>query len=243
MADFTISEGGPFTKPHEMVIDEVQAKTEHLHPGSTVNYGNKWTVTGVVESGKLSRMFGQIEPLQEEFSQTGKVSVVWVKVDDPANIQLVIKELQDKLDDYKVLTMDEMTSLLSANNVPILQGSRKWSSASRSWWAFWLFLSRCIRSRAGAYARDRNFESTRRIARLCDGNPDSGDGFAHAAIVGSIFGILMTYGAQILMRTFAPTFPMLIVKSWWIRTAALALAGSLVGALGPGFKSGAAGCD
>jgi putative ABC transport system permease protein len=57
------------------------------------------------------------------------------------------------------------------------------------------------------------------------------------AIIGSIFGILMTYGAQILLRAFAPTFPMLIVKLWWPGTAALAIAGSLIGALGPGFKA------
>jgi putative ABC transport system permease protein len=56
-------------------------------------------------------------------------------------------------------------------------------------------------------------------------------------IIGSIAGILMTYGAQTLLRAFAPTFPMLIVTSWWPRTTALALAGSLIGALLPGLKA------
>jgi len=57
------------------------------------------------------------------------------------------------------------------------------------------------------------------------------------AIFGSIVGILMTYGARALLATFAPTFPMLIVKIWWPTTSAIAIAGSLIGALGPGFKA------
>jgi putative ABC transport system permease protein len=57
------------------------------------------------------------------------------------------------------------------------------------------------------------------------------------ALIGSVAGILMTYGAQFLLRTFAPTFPMMIVVKWWPITAALALGGSLIGALLPGFKA------
>ncbi|MGA3187419.1 MAG: ABC transporter permease [Bryobacteraceae bacterium] len=232
---FHYIEGGPFTAPHEMVVDEVQAHTEHLHPGSTMDFGNKWTVTGVVESGKLSRMFAQIEPLQDEYSQTGKISVVWVKVDDPANIPTVISELKEKLDDYKVLTMDEMTSLLSANNVPILQGFTKVVIGISVVVGF-LVVSLSMYTAV--------LERTREIGILkaLGASPSYVMGIliretVLLAIAGSIFGILMTYGAQILMRTFAPTFPMVMVKIWWPITAGLALAGSLVGALGPGFKA------
>jgi putative ABC transport system permease protein len=227
--------GGPFTGPHQLIVDDVQARTDRLHPGSTLNLGNKWRVTGIVESGKLSRMFAQIEPLQEEYSQTGKISAVWVKVDDPANIPAVIASLQEKLDGYKVLSMDDMTSLLTANNLPMIENFTKVVIGIAVVVGFLVvFLSMYTAV----------LERTREIGILkaLGASPGYILGIllretVLLAIIGSIFGILMTYGAQILLRAFAPTFPMLIVKLWWPGTAALAIAGSLIGALGPGFKA------
>src|SRR5579864_7090971 len=52
---------------------------------------------GIVTSGKLSRAFCEIRELQEKYAETGKVSVIWVKVDDPANTQIVIDALRSEL--------------------------------------------------------------------------------------------------------------------------------------------------
>ena len=58
------------------------------------------------------------------------------------------------------------------------------------------------------------------------------------AVAGSILGILMSYGSQVLITNFAPSFlTMEIVKIWWIWATGIALIGSLVGALYPGFKA------
>jgi putative ABC transport system permease protein len=232
---FRYLQGGPFAGPHELVVDEVQARTDHLHPGSTVNFGNKWKVTGVVESGKLSRMFAQIEPLQEEYSQTGKISVVWVKLDDPENIPAVKTALKEKLDDYQVYSMDEMTSLITANNLPLIENFTKVVIGIAVVVGF-LVVSLSMYTAV--------LERTREIGILkaLGGSPAYIMGIllretAVLAILGSIAGILMTYGAQALLKAFAPTFPMLIVTKWWPITAGLALAGSLIGALIPGFKA------
>jgi len=232
---FHYLEGGPFKGPHEIIVDEVQARTDHLHPGSYVNFGQKWKVTGIVESGKLSRMFAQIEPLQEEYSQSDKITIAWVKVDDPKNIQSVIDSLKTKLDDYNVYSMDEMTSLLTANNVPLVQSFTKVVIGIAVVVGFLVvFLSMYTAV----------LERTREIGILkaLGASPGYIMGMllretVLLAILGSIAGILMTFGAQALLGAFAPTFPMVIVKSWWPTTAALAIVGSLIGALGPGFKA------
>ena len=57
------------------------------------------------------------------------------------------------------------------------------------------------------------------------------------AVAGTIVGILMSYGTRFLMDTFVPSMTTVIVKSWWWRAALIALAGSLIGALGPGLKA------
>ncbi len=232
---FQYIKGGPFTGPHELVVDEVQARTDHLHVGSILNFGNKWRVTGIVESGKLSRMFAQIEPLQEEYSQTGKISAVWVKVDDPANIPDVIAELKARLDDYQILSMDDMTSLLTANNLPLIQNFTKVVIGIGVVVGFLVvFLSMYTAV----------LERTREIGILkaLGASPGYVLGIllretVLLAVFGAIAGILMTYGVQVLMRQFAPTFPMLIVKTWWPASAGIALIGSLIGALYPGFKA------
>ena len=227
--------GGPFTGPNELIVDEVEAKTDHLKPGSTLDFGTKWRVTGIVESGKMSRMFAKIGPLQEQYSQTGKISVVWVKVDDPANIPAVIASLKRKLDDYTVISMEEMSSLLTANNLPLIENFTKVVIGIAVVVGF-LVVSLSMYTAV--------LERTREIGILkaLGASPAYILGMllretTLLAIMGSIAGILMTYGAQFLLRTFAPTFPMVIVTTWWPRTAGLALAGSLIGALLPGFKA------
>jgi putative ABC transport system permease protein len=227
--------GGPFTGPHELMVDDVEARTKHLHVGSILDFGKKWRVTGIVESGKLSRMFAQIEPLQDQYAATGKISAVWVKVDAPANIQPVIDELKIRLKDYMVYSMEEQTSLVTANNLPLIQNFTKvviGISVVVGFLVVFLSMYTAV------------LERTREIGILkaLGASPGYILGMLLRetlllAIFGSIAGILMTYGAQLLLDTFAPTFPMVIVKEWWPRTAALAIAGSLAGALGPGFKA------
>ena len=228
--------GGPFTGPHELIVDEVQARTDHLKPGSIMNFPNKWRVTGIVESGKLSRMFAQIGPLQEEYAQTGKVSIVWVKLDDPANVPLVKAELKVRLgDDYPVYSMDEMTSIVTADNLPMIQNFTKVVIGIAVVVGFLVvFLSMYTAV----------LERTREIGILkaLGASPGYIMGMllretVLLAVFGSLVGILMTYGARALLGAFAPTFPMLIVKIWWPITSGIAIAGSLIGALGPGFKA------
>ena len=72
-------EGAVFQHPHDVLVDDVFARGHKLHRGSKLELGQMWNVTGVVEGGKLSHMFADIGPLQEMYSSTGKITVVWVK--------------------------------------------------------------------------------------------------------------------------------------------------------------------
>ncbi len=57
------------------------------------------------------------------------------------------------------------------------------------------------------------------------------------AIAGTIAGILMSYGARWLMQMLVPMFTTSIVPGWWPYAGLIALIGSLIGALYPGFKA------
>jgi len=62
------------------------------------------------------------------------------------------------------------------------------------------------------------------------------------AIVGTILGIGMSFGAKWTIQTFAPaSFPPAVDPSWWPIAAVIALIGAVLGALYPGIH--AAGMD
>jgi len=233
---FRYLSGGPFKGPHELLVDQVEARADRLHVGSVVNLGKEWRVTGIVESGKLSRMFAEIEPLQEEYSQTGKVNFVWVKVDDPANIPAVLAELKEKFDDFKIYTMEEMTSLLTPDNVPVLKG---FTDVVIGISVIVGFLVVFLSMYTAVLERTREIG----VLKALGASPSYVLGILIRetillAIAGSIAGILMSYGSQVLITNFAPAFlTMEIVKYWWPIATGIAIVGSLVGSLYPGFKA------
>ena len=232
---FHYLEGGPFSAPEDVVLDDVEARGDHAHAGDWINKGRKWHVAGVVESGKMSRMFTNIGTLQETYGFPGKISVIWVKVDDPANIEAVRRSLEGLLKDYHVWTMAEMTSLLSADNIPILK-KFTYVVIGISMVVGFLFVLLSMYTAV--------LERTREIGILKALGASPGyilDMLLREAVLlaiaGTIVGILMSYGTRVLMNTFVPNMTTVIVPGWWPWAGLIALTGSLIGALGPGLKA------
>jgi putative ABC transport system permease protein len=240
---FHYLEGGPFKKAdtivpdgiYDLVLDEVEARSLHANAGQTITQGRKWLVTGVVESGKMSRMFTDLDTLQDIYSAPGRISVIWVKVDDPANVDSIKESLKKLLPTYNIYSMEEMTSLLTADNIPILKRFTHVVIGISTVIGFlFVFLSMYtavlertreigILKALGAspiYILDMLLRETVLLA-----------------IGGAIAGILMSYGSKALMDRFYPSMPMVIVKTWWPWAVLIALVGSLIGALGPGLKA------
>ena len=58
------------------------------------------------------------------------------------------------------------------------------------------------------------------------------------AVIGTIFGIILTYGTRVLMHAFAPaSLTQVIVYEWWPRAGLIALIGALLGSIYPGLKA------
>jgi putative ABC transport system permease protein len=228
--------GGPFTGPDDLIIDEVYASSKKLHAGDTVpGLGFPWRVSGIVEQGKLSRMFAPIDSLQSRYSATGKVSVVYVKLDDPKNMDAVIDGLKMRLPNYPIYPMDEFVSLISVDSVPIV---KQFTVVVIALGVVVGFLVVFLSMYMAVLERTREIG----ILKALGASP----GYIMSillreavllAIVGTVAGILMTYGTRAMIHFFAPTWTATIVKSWWPRAALIALAASLFGAIYPGFKA------
>jgi len=228
-------EGGPFTGPDDMLVDEVYAGAHKLHAGDTVDLGLKWRVAGVVKSGKLSHMFVQLDSLQEKYSAKDKVSVVYVKIDDPKNMAAVIDSLKSKLTDYKVFSLDEFVSLISVDSIPIL---KRFTRVVIGLAVVVGFLVVFLSMYTAVLERTREIG----ILKALGASP----GYIMTillretfvlAVAGAIAGILMSYGTQAILRVAVPTMPMLIAHAWWPWSALIALTGSMIGAIYPGLKA------
>lgn len=228
-------EGQKFQNTDDMVVDRIFAQQRKLKPGSTFDFGHKWKVTGIVEEGKLSRTFADISALQDIFAEARKISMIYIKVDDPKNIPSVIAALQQPLPDYKIYSMDEFLSLFSVNNVPMLEPFTRVVIGIAMIVGFLVtFLSMYMAV----------LERTREIGILKAMGASPGYILGMLlretlvlSLAGAALGIVMAYGTRMLLGRFAPNMPQEIVSDWFLTVTIIALAGSLVGSIYPGLKA------
>ena len=227
--------GGPFHNDNDLVVSRIFAQQRKLKPGSKYDFGHLWNITGVVEEGKLSRTFADKRAMQSIFAEEGKISVIYLKVDDPANIPVVLEELKKLLEGYKIYSMEEFVSLFTVDSVQFLRGFTN--------------VVIIVASMVGFLAVFQSMytavlERTREIGILKAMGASPGYILkillwetVMLALAGTLVGIALTYGTRALMAHFEPSMPQQIVPGWYLPAAGIALVGSLIGATYPGLKA------
>jgi putative ABC transport system permease protein len=234
---FKYIEGGPFRNPDDIILDEFYARQIKAHAGNTINLMNRnWHVAGVVQSGKLGRIFVDLKVLQELTGNHAKLSQIYAKVDDPRNIQTVIDSLKQILVDYPIYSMEELTSLVSVNNVPMLSGFIDvviGISIVIGFAVVFLSMYTSVLQRTREIGILKALGASRwyvlnvilREAVLL-------------ALAGTVLGIALSFGAKWIIQTFVPaSLTQTIVPGWWPIAGAIALVGALIGALYPGWRA------
>ena len=68
-------------------MDELYANQHKLHVGDTITIMNRpWHVSGIYEPGMLARVVVPLATLQDLTGNTGKVSTIYVKVDNACDM-------------------------------------------------------------------------------------------------------------------------------------------------------------
>ena len=234
---FRFLAGGPFERPDDIIVDDYYARQDKLQAGAKIRVMNRdWRVCGIVEPGKLARMVVTRRTLQDLVGTTGKLSNIWIKLDDPSAVRQVIAGLKRQLPDYTIYSVEELTSLYSVANVPGLKafiGVIIGLSIVVGFLVVFLSMYTAV------------LERTREIGIL----KALGASPAYIlniivrettllAIVGSAAGILLSYGTRWVITTFVPaSLTQKIVPGWWPIAAAIAVIGALLGALYPAWKA------
>ncbi len=232
---FSFREGHGFERPDDILVDTYFAQQAKVHAGSTLKLFNRnWHVAGVVEPGKLAHIFLPLNVVQDLDGTNGKVAQIYLKVDDPANVQSVIGELSKLIPNYHVYPVDELISLTSVDNVPFLRpflnviigvavliGA---AVASLSMYMAIMQRTREIGILKSLGASKYWIVRIILLEALCLG------------LGGSILGILLSFVSRWSLAKLVPaSLPQAIVPSWWPIAAGIAIGAAIVGALYPGI--------
>ena len=191
-------------------------------------------MAGIVEPGKLSHLFVQMGVLQDLIGSTGKVSQVYLKLDDPKNTSEVVAYLKNKYDTYPIWSITELQSLLSVDNIPLLKSFIDviigigvvigFAVVSLSMYMAVLQRTREIGILKSLGATKFFIMGLILAEAFCLG------------LGGTVVGILLSFGAKYAMQIAAPaSLPTSIVVSWWPIAGGIAMGAALLGALYPGM--------
>jgi putative ABC transport system permease protein len=234
---FRFIHGGPFRGPDDVMVDEVYASQKKLHVDDTANIMNHaWRVAGIYEPGMLTRVVVPLSTLQDLTANTGKVSTVYVKVDDASRTEEVVAELGQKLKDSKVYSMEDFTSLFSPANVPMLP---QFIDVVMGLGVLVGFLVVSLSMYTAVLERTREIG----VLKALGASP----GYilnillretTLLALGGAVLGIGFAYVTRFAIAKLIPgSLTQDIVYAWWPRAAGLALVGALLGAVYPGLKA------
>lgn len=234
---FRFITGGPFQGADDVLVDQYWADEHKIHVGDMIQQLNRpWRVRGIFEPGMLARVFVPLKTLQDLTANTGKVSMIYVKVDDPKRTQEVIGELRAVLKDYKVDSMEDYTAAFSVNNIPML---REFIGVVVGLGVLVGFLVVFLSMYTAVLERTREIgvlkalgASPRYILDILLRET------VLIALAGSVVGIALSFLTRyIIHRVATATLIEAIVPEWWPIATAIAVMGAVLGAVYPGLKA------
>jgi putative ABC transport system permease protein len=234
---FKFVEGRPFRDKFEIIVDRWYMENNNKHVGDKLSVlGKTWRICGVVEPGKLARMFAPLTTLQDILGTPGKVSQAYLKLDKPANTKMVITALKAELPDYPIYSLEELVSQFSIENVAGLKAFI-YVIIGLSIIVGFLVVSLTMYTTV--------LERTREIGILKALGASPGDIMGLLvretlvlAVAGWVAGILLSFGANWAINHFVrASLQSVIAADWWWKVALIAGTASLLGALYPGMRA------
>ena len=177
-----------------------------------------------------------IQILQDLTSNPGKLSQIFVKVDNPANTDAVVDELKSQLKGYLIYSLEEFVSLISMDHVP---GLAEFIGVIIGLSIVVGFLVVFLSMYTAVLERTREIG----ILKALGASPAfilrilMRETFL-LAICGTLVGIAFSFGTRWLIMTLVPgSLSQHIVPDWWPIAGAIALAGALLGSAYPGWRA------
>jgi putative ABC transport system permease protein len=238
-----MSGGFQYLKGHDpvndddMIVDEDYAQKNHLRVGSQVKLiAHEWNISGIMEDGKAARVAVKLKTLQVIEGTPGHLTMIYVKLDDPGLADQVADQLKGTLHDDQIYSMNALLDAYSVSNIGML----------RDFIDVVIFVAMIVGFIVVFMAMyTAVLERTREIGIIKAVGGSSGlvlnillRETVLLAVSGTLVGIVLTYGAQWMMKHFEPgSLVQETVYYWWPIAGAIAVVGSMLGAVVPGIKA------
>ena len=230
--------GGPFRGPHEVLIDDVFAKSKHAKVGDTIELlNNNFRIAGIVEHGRGARKFLPMKTLQDLIGAQGKVSAFYLKLDDPNNAAAVVDEIKtvEGMQNYNVRPMREYLSLMTPTSYPYL-GSFIDVVIGVSVTIGLLVIFQAMYTAVMERTREIGILKSMGASKFYIVNVILRE-TALLAIAGIIVGIAFSLLAEKGLGYKMPLVKVEVTGGWILRAAIIAIVGALAGAVYPALKA------
>ena len=231
---FLFRDGRPFEGPDEVIADDIIAQTRHLKVGSQITLLNHaFTVCGIFAHGKGARYFIPIRTAQEIAGAEKRVSMFYVrsKGDTEATRGQILKLMPEN----SVRSLSEYVTLMTSSNLPQLRPFTRTMVALGIVVSFLVVLLNMHtmvmeRTREIGILKALGF-SRFDVVRMLLGET------LVLTLLGTGFGIALTFLTQAILKEAKPDLPILISSSWLFAAALLALVGASAGAIYPALRA------
>jgi putative ABC transport system permease protein len=229
-------EGGAFQQPHDAAIDTVYARQKKLRVGDTLRVLNHdFYVRGIIEPGKMARVFIPLDTMQELMGWQGQVSQIYVRLDDPGQVNPMIARLRERLADHPIYSMEEFVSQFAAETEQMASsfvGAIMGIALSVGLLVVLLSMYTAVLDRT----RDIGILKALGASRGYIVNLFLRETF-WLTVAGIIAGSLIAWVARALVEEQFPLVRVLLLREHVLWAVAIAVAGSLAGALYPAVQA------
>ncbi len=175
-----------------------------------------------------------IKVVQDFDGTAGRVAQIFLKLDNPANTNAVIDSIKALLPGYYVISVDDVVSATSADNVPFLRpllnviiGVAVLIGAAVASLSMYMAIQQRTREIGILKSLGASKLLVLKIILL---------EALFLGLGGSILGIGFSFLSRWLLARFVPaSLPQAIVPQWWPIAGAIAMGAALLGALYPGM--------
>jgi putative ABC transport system permease protein len=226
-----------FTAPYEALVDDLYADSEKVGPGSEITLKNtKFTISGVVRSGKGARIFVPIGTAQEMEERQGKATLFYVKARNRAETPELIARLSSG--DFvgnQVTDVDEFAKMVVSSNQSLLDTVFNvivFVGVAIGVLVIFLSMYTTVTERTREIGILRSLGASRAIiVRL----------ILQEAILLCVVGVFAGIGASflfsyLLTRLF-PTMVITITANWLARAAVFSILSGIIGSTYPALRA------
>src|ERR1700684_3468639 len=237
-AGFRYLAGGPFQGPYDVLVDDLFARSNHAKVGDTIEIlNNKFRISGIVERGKGARKFIPLATLQDLIGAKDKATIFYLKLDDPANADLVVDEIKHVpgMEHYIASSMASYLAMMTTSNYPGLSTFIDVVIGISVIIGF-IVIFQAMYTAVMERTREIGILKSLGASKLYIVNVILRETVL-LAIGGIIVGIVFSLAARLGIIHRLPTLPLVVSGSWMLRAAIIAVVGAIAGALYPAYKA------